>query len=270
MSRVLGPTVLILGGFLTAPPMYGPLARRLVARGATGVVVAGVWTPDWLLAGIRGAGPIATRSGVALRRAVRMARERSAGAPILIVGHSAGGILGRLLTAAEPFPGRKLGAARHVGAIVTLGTPHRLATGAGIGRRINDVAAAAAEAAVPGAFWSPRIGYVTVTSRAIASDPRGGGRARLAHLFYRSVIGRAAVPGTEGDGVVPVAATGLAGAREILLEDAIHSPTSIGQWYGSDASIDVWWPAAIEAWQAALDARAGIGFGGSERPAALP
>jgi hypothetical protein len=270
MAGAVRPTVLILGGFLTAPPLYGPLARRLISRGAAGVVVAGVWTPDWLLAGVRGAGPIATRSGVALITAVQMARERSSGSPILIVGHSAGGILGRLLTAPEPFPGRKLGAGRHVGAIVSLGSPHRLAAGAAIGRRINEVAAAAADVTVPGAFWSPRIGYVTVASRAIVSDPRGSGRARLAHLFYRSIIGRAAVPGTEGDGVVPVAATRLIGAREVVLSGAIHSPTSLGQWYGSEASVDVWWPVAVEAWRAALDYRASSGFGGSERPAALP
>src|SRR5450759_1004182 len=32
----LPPTVLILGGFLTAPPMYRPLVERLRARGAAG------------------------------------------------------------------------------------------------------------------------------------------------------------------------------------------------------------------------------------------
>jgi hypothetical protein len=249
------PTVLILGGFLTAPPLYGPLARRLLERGAAGVVVAEVWTPDWMLATLRGTGPIATRSGRALARAVRMAAERSAGAPVLLVGHSAGGITGRLLTAPEPFPGRRFGAAGHIGAIVTLGSPHRLDTGAGVGRRLNEIAASVADAAVPGAFWTPRIGYVSVASRAVAGDPRGSGRARLAHLFYRSVIGRAAVPGTEGDGVVPVAATRLDGAREILLPSALHSPTSAGSWYGSAEAVDVWWPAALETWRSALASR---------------
>lgn len=261
------PMVLILGGFLTVPPQYGPLARRLEVRGAAGVVVAQVWTPDWMLAAIRGTAAIATRSGVALRDVVRMAHERSAEAPLLVVGHSAGGIVARLLTAPEPYPGRRFGAARHVGAIVTLGTPHSLAGGAGLGRRLEEIASAIARSTVPGAFWAPRIGYVTVGSRAVASDPRGGIRARLAHLMYRSVVGRAARPGTEGDGVVPLAATRLEGARQIVLPNAVHSPTWLGQWYGSDDAVDVWWPVALETWQAALDYRAAesVGLGGSGR-----
>ncbi len=42
------PVVLILGGFLTSPPLYIPLARRLWHRGAADVLIARVWTPDWL------------------------------------------------------------------------------------------------------------------------------------------------------------------------------------------------------------------------------
>jgi hypothetical protein len=249
------PTVLILGGFLTVPPMYRPLVQRLKDRGAAGAVVASVWTPDWLLAGARGIGPICSRSAKALRAAIRLSDELSEGAPLLVIGHSAGGITGRLLTAPEPVQGRRLGAARWIGAIVTLGTPHRLAAGQGIGRRINDVAASTAAAIVPGAFFAPEIGYLTVASRAIRGDPSGTGRERVAHLLYRSVIGRAAVPGTEGDGLVPVVAAGLEGARQVVLDGAAHG-VSGGPWYGSADAVDVWWPIALETWRSALEHRA--------------
>ena len=106
----IAPTVLILGGFLTGPPVYSGLAGRLRARGAAAVVVSNVWTPDWLLAGIRGTGPITTRSARALLAAVRIAGDASEGAPLLVVGHSAGGIVARLLTAPEPFVGRRFAA----------------------------------------------------------------------------------------------------------------------------------------------------------------
>lgn len=250
------PTVLILGGFLTAPPMYGPLVRRLMDRGAAGSVVANVWTPDWLLAGLRGIGPICTRSARALRCAVDLSGRVSGGAPLLVIGHSAGGITGRLLTAPEPLPGRRFGAARRIGAIVTLGTPHRLVAGEGIGRRIRDVAASIADASVPGAFFAPEIGYLSVTSRAVVGDPSGTGRERVGHLLYRSVIGRAAVPGTEGDGLVPVVAARLDGARQLVLDGAIHGPGAAGPWYGSDDAVDVWWPIALETWRSVLEHRA--------------
>jgi hypothetical protein len=248
------PTILILGGFLTNPTMYWPLVRRLEERGAAGVVVANVWIPDWLIAGARGIGPICTRSARALQAAVRMSAERSGGAPLLVIGHSAGGITARLLTSQKPIQGRHFGAGRWIGAIVTLGTPHRLAGGQGIGRRIRDVAAATADALVPGAYFAPEIGYVAVASRAIRGDPAGTARQRVAHLMYRSIIGRAAVPGTEGDALVPVAAAGLDGARHVVLDGAVHGVG--GSWYGSPAALDVWWPVALEAWRVALEQRA--------------
>jgi hypothetical protein len=250
------PTVLILGGFLTAPPVYRRLVRRLMDRGAAGAVVADVWTPDWLIAGVRGIGPICNRSARALRDAVRLSGEVSEGAPVLLVGHSAGGITGRLLTAPEPLPGRRFGAARRIGAIITLGTPHRLSTGEGIGRRINTVAASIADATVPGAFFAPEIGYLSVASRAVRGNPAGTGRERVAHLLYRSILGRAAVPGTEGDGLVPVVAAGLDGARQVVLDHPIHGPSAGGPWYGTDDAVDAWWPIALEVWRSALEHRA--------------
>lgn len=247
--------MLVLGGFLTAPPLYNRLVRLLLDRGAAGAVVAGVWTPDWILAGFRGIGPICSRSGKALRDAVRLSAVVSGGAPVLVIGHSAGGITGRLLTAPDPIEGRKLAAAPWIGAIVTLGTPHRLDGGSGIGRRIHEIGTSIADAHVPGAFFAPEIGYLSVASRAIRSNRSGTGRERIAYLLYRSIIGRAAIPGTAGDGQVPVVATELEGAGRIVLDSAIHGPGAGVSWYGSEGVVDEWWPAAVETWRSALRAR---------------
>lgn len=258
-SESIAPTVLILGGFLTGPPLYRSVGRRLMDRGAAGAVIADVWTPDWLLAGVRGVGPICSRSARALREAVSLSNEVSGGAPLLVVGHSAGGITGRLLTAPEPLEGRRFAASPWIGAIVSLGTPHRLSAGRGIGGRIHAVATSVADAEVPGAFFAPQIGYLSVASRAIRSNARGTGRERVAHLLYRSIIGRAAVPGTEGDGQVPVVATELDGAGRIVLNSAIHGPGAGASWYGSESVVDDWWPAAVETWRSALRFREATG-----------
>jgi len=53
--------VLLLGGFLTSPPFYRPLRGRLLRRGAVDVIVANVWTPDWLIAPMAGLGWIVER-----------------------------------------------------------------------------------------------------------------------------------------------------------------------------------------------------------------
>ncbi len=250
------PTVLIVGGFLTLPPLYRGLATRLLARGAAGVVVARVWTPDWMLLTVRGPAAIATRAGRALLEAGRLAADVSEGAPVLAVGHSAGGLIARLLTAPEPVSGRRFAAAGRIAAVVTLGTPHALSSGAGIGRQLRDNLATVVDEAAPGTLYSPRVGYVSVASRAVRSDPAGPTRERVAHLLYRSVVGRAAVPGIEGDGLVPVPSAVLPGSRTVILDGVLHGPSVGVAWYGSDEALDSWWPEALAAWHEALAVRA--------------
>src|SRR2546427_227337 len=108
------PTVLIIGGFLTVPAMYLRLRRRLLDRGAAEVLIADVYTPDWLLAVGRGGGAGATRALRALIRAIDASASSSSsqGAPFLVVGHSAGGVVAPLPTAPAPVAGRRDGRGR--------------------------------------------------------------------------------------------------------------------------------------------------------------
>jgi hypothetical protein len=257
------PTVLILGGFLTSPPLYVPMRRRLLERGAAGVVVAPVWLPDWLIAAQRGLGPILTRSARALLDACELAAgsARGGGAPLLVVGHSAGGLTARLLTSPEPFAGRRLGVAHRIAAIVTLGTPHRVTPTGIAGRRLASVATDFAERVVPGPAFAPTTGYLAVASQAVIGHATRDRRARLAYGLYRSFdadlvlddVHRA--DGVPGDGLVPVRTAGLAGVETIVLDGIAHGQTRPGPWYGSDEALDVWWPRAVEVWRAALRAR---------------
>lgn len=259
------PTVLILGGFLTSPPLYFPMRRRLLERGAAGVVIAPVWLPDWLIAVGRGMGPILTRSGRALLHAGEVAEgsTRSGGAPLLVVGHSAGGLTARLLTSPEPVAGRRLGADRRMGAIVTLGTPHRVATAGLAGRRLADAATDFADRVVPGPAFAPTTGYLAVASRSVIGRAHGDPGARVAYGLYRSIDADAgadvlARDGVEGDGLVPVESARLPGVETILLDGIAHGQARRGPWYGSDQALDAWWPRAVEVWHAALRVRLGV------------
>jgi hypothetical protein len=262
------PTVLVLGGFLTSPPLYFPMRRRLLERGAANVVIAQVWLPDGLIAASRGVGPILTRSGRALLQgcAISDASARSGGAPLLVVGHSFGGVTARLLTSPEPFAGQRLGAARRMGAIVTLGTPHLVTPTGRAGRRLADAALDFANRVVPGPAFAPTTGYLAVASRHLVSRADGGPRERVAHVLYRSIHADAALGdegsaagiagvGIHGDGLVPVASAVLPGADAIVLDGIAHGQSRPGPWYGSDVALDTWWPRAVETWRAALRAR---------------
>lgn len=255
------PVVLVVGGFLTSPPLYSHMRQRLLRRGVAGVHVAPIWTPDWLLSAARGHGAVATRTGRALLRASELsaASLRSLGAPVLVVGHSAGGVIARVLTSPEPFEGRPMNAAGRIGAIVTLGSPHRM-TAERMGRRAGQ-ASAFAERVVPGAFFAPTTGYLSVMSRHVVGDPAGDGRQQTAHRLYRRVHrvedDPAGGPGSpiEGDGLVPISAARLPGAHEIVLPDAIHGQLAGEPWYGVDEMLDRWWPAAVDVWRDALRTR---------------
>ncbi len=251
------PSVLVLGGFLTGPPLYWRMRRRLLARGAAAVVIADVWTPDWLLAGIRGLGPIVTRSGRALLAASEISARSGASqrTPLLVIGHSGGGIVGRLLTSPEPFAGRRLGGAGRIGALVTLGTPHHVSLDGRLGHRLAAAAATFADRVVPGAAFAPCTGYVSVGSRGVLGRPDGTGRERVAWHLYQAILPEPGANEIEGDGLVPVRSALLEGSRQIVLDGILHGQGSGRPWYGSDRALDIWWPVALASWRAALDAR---------------
>jgi hypothetical protein len=223
----LRPTVLVLGGFMTSAPIYRDFEAALRARGAADVVVAPIWTPDWILASVRGMGPLTTRAGKALLRAsaASEASPASRGAPVLIVGHSAGGMLARLLTSPVPFEGRRLNGSSRIGAIVTLGTPHVATDGGRWGGRIARAVARFAEVNVPGACFAPTTGYLSVASRAIAAgeNPRDG-TGRFVRQLYDGVLPQPGVDPVTGDGLVPTASALLEGATQLVLDGAVHAP----------------------------------------------
>lgn len=257
-GRPPAPVVLVLGGFLTSPPAYRRFAARLRARGAGEVVVGNVWTMDWLLAAGRGLGPILTRSGRALLAASARSAELALGAPVLVVGHSAGGMSARLLTSPEPFAGRRGSAAGRIGAIVTLGTPHVVAP-ANSGRRAAAEAASFANRVVPGPAFAPGTGYLAVASQRTTGRPNGSLRERRAWSLYRALVpdpdAADAAGEIVGDGLIPVECALLPGAPSIVLPDADHGQSIGTDWYGSERFIDDWWPEALATWHRALAAR---------------
>jgi hypothetical protein len=267
----LRPTVLVLGGFLTAPPFYRPFRRRLLQRGAAAVIVANLWPWHWF-GGIVGAmGPLAGNASKAAIRArtAASASPLSRGAPLLVIGHSAGGLLARILTSEPRFAGRTTGFAADIAAIVTLGTPHRVLRQPLVGARIDALATRFADRAVPGTFWAPTIGYVAVGARGIVGRADGNGRERVAHRLYGGLTGRGSTP-SDGDGVVPADAALLDGALSILLDGVAHGQAAGRPWYGAEPVIDAWWPPALEAWRTALRARVDAASSPGDRSADEP
>mmetsp|Transcript_63890 Transcript_63890/g.71522 ORF Transcript_63890/g.71522 Transcript_63890/m.71522 type:complete len:455 (-) Transcript_63890:101-1465(-) len=79
---------------------------------------------------------------------------------------------------------------------------------------------------------------------------RGEGSAnRVAYTSYKAVSGNGNLL---GDGVVPLQWTQLAGAKQLTLDNVLHSINEAGttfptdRWYGSEAVIDRWLPTVLE------------------------
>ena len=243
------PHVVIIGGFLTEPLFFGPMRERLLQRGAARVTVAGLHWPDWLAMGMVGMGPVMLRGARAIRQARRAAPD-----PLIVVGHSAGGLIARLAMAPEPIDGRLAGVAGDVGCLVTLGTPYRFDPRIACWRHAGVRAAEFLERVTPGAWFAPQTAYVSVGSRRVPPSPIRPSLSpgAVGHVVTRVAVGQ--TPGGRGDGLVDEERSRLPGARHVAFDDVLHG-TFGGPWYGDAHVIERWWPVALEAWRGALDAR---------------
>ncbi|KAL7524748.1 hypothetical protein ACHAWF_001069, partial [Thalassiosira exigua] len=198
------------------------------------------------------------------RAAIDKAHDRSGGKKVVVVGHSAGGWLARAglgdglwrsTKEAEGSDGRRRPsssssgggwgkckhAAEKVACLVTLGAIHKPPVRAF--PFFTRGALAHTDARYPGAHLREEgVGYVSVGSDAVVAHGSAPS-SRSAYAAYEMVCGRGDV---EGDGIVPYEWTRLEGARQIRLDDAVHSfsatePTD--DWYGADAVVDRWLPA---------------------------
>jgi hypothetical protein len=255
--RPRGPAVLIVGGFMTSPWEYLVMRRDLRRAGAERVWIAPVLGVHWLLSTFIGLG-----SAAAIVAATIDALARVDGRPILVIGHSGGGILARLATATRSLEGARLARPDAVGALVTLGTPHGATRVDGSlgrhGRRA--VAFLARHGATPDA--PPTL---TVGSDFDAANEGGGGRAlrrlraELATATYFALRGRP-VHGPKGDGMVPLETAFVPGSLQIRLRGIAHAPLVwLAPWYGSPEGIAQWWADAVRLWRATAEARPGEG-----------
>ena len=197
-----------------------------------------------------------------IRDEIDAARART-GQRVLVVAHSAGGWLARAALGGVPGDGAWARQSERVAGLVTLGAPH--APPPDRGTCATRGALAYTDDNYPGAFLDG-VAYTTVAGTAIVGNEeaaadaeaptesagaadavyaeRGeGSYARVAFVNYQALSGDGTVA---GDGVIPVAVAHLDGARQLTLENVLHSINEAGttlptdRWYGSEAVVDRW------------------------------
>lgn len=222
--------------------LYGSMRSALARLTGRPVYVVPTRTRDWL--------PSMLPAGwlcvlCKLDRTVRRAAASTTSGRVTLIGHSAGGVLGRLYLSPEPFLGQVFGGLERVERLITLGSPHshqrRWLHGGMMARWVED--------RVPGACFAPQVQYWSVAGKLLRGDRQGSPRQRQAYRFYEQIGGDGEA---WGDGLVPVASALLAGSQHITLEGVAHFSGFGGPWYGTEDRIASWQALAIPGPEAAL------------------
>jgi len=228
---VPGPPIVLVGGHQSFPRRYRGLAAVLGELSGSPVHVVPLTPLDWALGRLRGYGQTVFEVATVVDRALLESEHDK----VVLVGHSAGGVLARVYVGGDlPYGGRRYSGHRRVSDLITLGSPHVVAESR---RRLAPIAEV--NRLFPGALHEPSgLRYLCVCGA--AAD--GTSDEVVRHRYERVVEdGR-----QKGDGIVPVGAALLPGARHLVLEDVYHGPRNGPRWYGSDReTVERWWPEGL-------------------------
>jgi len=232
----MNQAIVVIGGYNSIWTAYLKMARDL--EDVTGLQAIGVPLMPWHWWQARRRGD-ASHLLQKLAETAAWARRKFQADRFILVGHSAGGILGRLYLSEGPVWGHIYAGVEHTIALITLGSPHCSQRDTEIGWFLADKA----NRLVPGSPYAGQIYYQTVAGQAIQGCENGSYRQRRAFRIYSYF---AAQGNTWGDGLVPVESAGLAGSERRILENVVHSRRFGADWYGGSKSIiRRWWPQEV-------------------------
>lgn len=182
--------------------------------------------------------------------AVAAALAESPEAEIVLISHSIGGWVARAWLSEWASPDIKA----RVRTCVSLGSPHNPPPADSSAAKVDQTRGLLSYITdnYPGAF-EKKVKYVSVIGRAVQGElsTEGGGERLLAYASYSALCGTST---SEGDGIIPLQTSFLAGAQNIVVDSARHSnfiPTPFKQaifipgaiWYGSPEVLREWLPA---------------------------
>jgi hypothetical protein len=219
--------VVIIGGFLTGPGFYSEMARVVAEISGQPVYICDIGLTDWLRAySAKGWLSILLK----VKSTIEMALETSADRKIVLLGHSSGGVIGRLYLSPQPFLGHAFNGLGHVAHLITLGSPHYGAHASNMREHVQRI--------LPDAFFSEHVNYVSVAGSAVDLREKTPLIRWLSRICYRYLGGNGK---TVGDGLVPVECALLSDSTHIVLEGVGHPFLFATNWYGTPENVRRWW-----------------------------
>jgi len=228
----INPIVLI-GGFGSHWTDYNSMGRYLARVSGRRVFIANINRLSWVVGGFTDYFLLVDRA----HKAVMHALKETGAEKVTLMGHSAGGVVGRAYLADRvpnvyhtPHHGYE-----RVSRLIMLASPLRAVAEA---QHPGMRQAAEIDAMFPGAHFAPHVQYLTVSGKFIEGKPNGTLKEREAHRNYKYVSN---VGEQWGDGVVPSSLSRLDGVPHLEIEGLGHSPFW-APWFGSDeAQVRRWW-----------------------------
>ncbi len=226
--------IVLVGGLWSHWRQYQPFGRALARVSGRRVFIATLRPVTWVVARYTDYVLLVNK----LHGAVQYALAQSGSQKVVLIGHSAGGVVARAYLAdhlekPEHVPHEGF---RKVSRLITLGSPLGAVEDA---RHVGLRQAAWIDREFPGAYFAPSVQYLSVYGKLIEGRRFGMPAQQRAYHNYQYISG---IGEQWGDGVVPNSLSKIDGVPSLELEGVAHSPWWGSRWYGSDeATIRLWW-----------------------------
>lgn len=219
--------IVVIGGFLSYPSFYSEIARVLSELSGQPVHVCKISLVDWLRA-YSAKGWL--RILLKVKSTVDRVRKTCGDQKITLLGHSTGGVIGRLYLSPQPFLGHMFNGVEHCSHLITLGSPH-------YGSHPSPMRAYV-QKTLPDACCKDHVDYVSIAGAAVDTREKTPYTTWISRICYRFLGGNGK---TVGDGLVPVECALLKGSNHIVLKGVGHPFLFATNWYGKSENVRRWW-----------------------------
>lgn len=224
----MNPIILLAGVGLWSA-LYDEMKRNLaVSIPPEKIFIVPVTTLDWV-----GFPPSPERSTnrimKCLHKTIQTVENAFPNEPITLIAHSGGGTVALIYLLGKSFQGDAY-SNKSINKLITLGTPFKSI------ERYAQLKADFINQHLTKDFFE-RVEVISVASSFRMGNPSGTLQERMAFEFYRNTFGDG---NSDGDGIVPIEACTLDGAKNVVIEGVEHLPAPFATWYGAKRAVEQW------------------------------
>lgn len=230
-ALIVNPIVILAGVGLWGM-LYEEMKRNLAQAAANAlyekIFIVPITTLDWV-----GFPPSPERSTnrimKALHETIKQVEQQFPNEPITLIAHSGGGTVAMIYLLGKAFQGDAY-SNKSIHKLLTLGTPFQSI------ERYAKLKMDFINAHLSADFFE-RVEVISVASSFRKGSWDGNLQERLAFEFYRNTFGDG---NSDGDGIVPIEACQLNGAKNVVIKGIEHLPAPFAKWYGEKSAVEQW------------------------------